>query len=115
MALTTDTSILTAGGNDIGFSNVFARQVEAFGKPGDILFIISTSGNSENILKAIGQARSAEMNVVALLGNKGGLARELADSAIIVPTDNTQYIQESHIAIGHIICEAVEKNLYPHR
>jgi D-sedoheptulose 7-phosphate isomerase len=112
MALTTDSSILTAGGNDIGFTNVFARQVEAFGKRDDVLFVISTSGNSENIVKAIGQAKSEGMQVVALLGKKGGLVKDIADFSIIVPSENTQHIQESHITIGHIICEAVEKNLY---
>jgi D-sedoheptulose 7-phosphate isomerase len=112
MALTTDSSILTAGGNDIGFTNVFARQVEAFGKRDDVLFVISTSGNSENIVKAIGQAKSEEMQVVALLGKKGGLVKDISDFSIIVPSENTQHIQESHITIGHIICEAVEKNLY---
>ena len=112
MALTTDSSILTAGGNDIGFTNVFARQVEAFGKRDDVLFVISTSGNSENIVKAIGQAKSEGMQVVALLGKKGGLVKDISDFSIIVPSENTQHIQESHITIGHIICEAVEKNLY---
>ncbi len=112
LALTTDSSVLTAGANDIGFENVFARQIEAFGQPGDILIGITTSGNSANILKAIETAKSKKMITIGLLGNQGGQCRNLVDLPVIVPSDNTQYIQETHITIGHIIVELVEKTLF---
>ncbi|MBD3225229.1 MAG: SIS domain-containing protein, partial [Caldithrix sp.] len=102
MALTTDTSILTAGGNDIGFKRVFARQVEAFGQKGDILMVISTSGNSENLLLAVQQAKQRQMVTIGLLGNQGGKLDQQLDISIIVPSNNTQHIQEGHITIGHI-------------
>lgn len=112
LALTTDSSVLTAGSNDIGYENVFARQVEAFGQPGDVLMGISTSGNSKNILKAFKRAREKKVITIGLLGSQGGKCKELVDLPIIVPSANTQYIQEAHITIGHIIVELVEQTLY---
>ena len=112
IALTTDTSNLTAGGNDIGWENVFARSVEGLGNGGDILLAISTSGNSPNIIKAIEKAHEKKMFVIALLGGTGGKMKDLVDLPIIVPSSNTQRIQEGHITIAHIICELVETELY---
>ena len=107
IALTTDTSILTAHANDLGFENIFKRQVQALGKPGDVLITLSTSGNSPNILVAAQAAKSAEIRTIALTGKDGKLEK-ITDVAICVPSNITQYIQESHIAISHIICELVE-------
>ncbi|MGD9900797.1 MAG: SIS domain-containing protein [Calditrichaceae bacterium] len=112
IALTTDTSILTAGGNDIGFNNIFSRQVEALGKFGDVFLGISTSGNSENVLRAAQKAKEAGMVTIGFLGKDGGKAGKLFDLSINIPSDNTQHIQEGHITIGHIICELVERDLY---
>ena len=112
IALTTDTSLLTAGGNDIGFENVFARQVEAYGKPGDILLGISTSGNSKNILHAFKLAKEKQMITIGLLGAGGGEAKKICDSSIIIPSENIQHIQEAHITVEHIICEWVERQLF---
>ncbi len=112
IALTTDSSILSAGGNDIGFTYVFARQIEALGQKDDVLLVISTSGNSPNILEALQAARRLSMTTIALLGNQGGKAKEMAQTSIIVPSDNTQHIQETHITIGHILCEQVERQLF---
>jgi phosphoheptose isomerase len=111
LALTTDTSILTAHANDMGFENVFKRQVNALGKPGDLLIAISTSGNSPNILVAAEAAKSAKMHTVALTGKSGKL-KKIVDVAICVPSNMTQYIQESHIAIEHILCELVEHHFF---
>ena len=108
IAITTDTSNLTAGGNDIGFENTFARTVEALGNEGDVLIGISTSGNSENVIRAIKTAKEKNMTVIGLLGKDGGRMKELCDIAIVVPSNNTQRIQEGHITIGHIISELVE-------
>jgi len=112
IALTTDTSILTAGGNDIGFVNVFSRQVEAFGNNGDVLLAISTSGNSENVIRAVATARNKGLKIIGLLGGTGGNLKNKVDLAIVVPSENTQYIQESHITIGHIRCQSGETNLF---
>jgi D-sedoheptulose 7-phosphate isomerase len=112
IALTTDTSYLTAGGNDIGFDNVFARGVEGLGNKGDVLLGISTSGNSVNIIKAIEMARSKGMKTVAFLGGNGGKIKPMIDQSIIIPSDNVQRIQEGHITVAHIICEIVEEELY---
>lgn len=112
IALTTDSSNLTAGGNDIGFENVFARNVEGLGNKGDILLAISTSGNSPNIIKASHAAHNKEMKVIGFLGGNGGKLKELVDLPIIIPSSNVQRIQEGHITIAHIICELVEDNLY---
>ncbi|MBI2599796.1 SIS domain-containing protein [Candidatus Daviesbacteria bacterium] len=111
LALTTDSSILTAHANDMGFENVFKRQVHALGKPGDLLIAISTSGNSPNILVAAEAAKTAKMHTIALAG-KGGKLRKIVDVAICVPSAMTQYIQESHIAVEHIICELVEHHFF---
>lgn len=112
IALTTDTSNITAGGNDIGYENVFARNVEGLGNEGDVLWAISTSGNSPNIIKAIEVAKSRKMAVLGLTGLTGGRMSNMCDVIIKVPSDSTQRIQEGHLAIEHIICELVELELY---
>jgi D-sedoheptulose 7-phosphate isomerase len=112
IALTTDTSNLTAGGNDIGYENVFALNVEGLGNEGDILWAISTSGNSPNIIKAIEMAKIKKMFVLGLTGLTGGKMNNLCDVLIKVPSENTQRIQEGHLTIEHIICELVELELY---
>lgn len=112
IALTTDSSNLTAGGNDIGYENVFARNVEGLGNEGDVLWAISTSGNSPNIIRAIEVAKSKKMYVLGLTGSTGGKMNNLCDVLIRVPSENTQRIQEGHLTIEHIICELVELELY---
>jgi D-sedoheptulose 7-phosphate isomerase len=112
LALTTDSSMLTAGANDIGYDNVFARAVEALGNPGDVLIGISTSGKSESVNRAITMAKSKGMMTIGLLGKDGGAAKDLVDLAIIVPSHDTQRIQEGHITIGHILCALVEREMY---
>jgi D-sedoheptulose 7-phosphate isomerase len=109
LALTTDTSVLTAGGNDFGFDTVFARQVEALARPGDLLILHSTSGESENLLAAADAARAAGAGTVAVLARGGGRLRERVDLAVIVPTDVTARAQELHLAIGHLVCEVVDR------
>ncbi len=113
MALTVDPSIMTAGGNDIGFDNVFARAVEAYGQKGDVLVGISTSGNSENVLRAIRQAKKQGLKTVGLLGNKGGKILTECDVSVVVPSKTTARIQESHILVGHIWCEMIEEYIFP--
>ncbi len=112
IALTTDTSNLTAGGNDIGFDNVFARNVQGLGQEGDVLWAISTSGNSPNVIKAVEMARQKKMKVLGLLGGNGGKLKDLVDVAVVIPSSNTQRIQEGHITVGHMICELTELELY---
>ena len=112
IALTTDTSNLTAGGNDIGYENVFARNVEGLGNNGDVLLAISTSGNSPNVIKAVEMAHSKKMKVIGFLGGSGGKLNSIVDIPIVVPSNNTQRIQEGHITIAHIICELTEDELY---
>jgi D-sedoheptulose 7-phosphate isomerase len=112
IALTTDSSNLTAGSNDLGYENVFARSIEALGNPGDILIAVTTSGTSENINRAIRQAKERGLVSIGLLGKDGGKAKALCDHAIIVPSNDTQRIQEGHITIGHIICGLVEREMY---
>ncbi|MFI5237989.1 MAG: SIS domain-containing protein [Ignavibacteriales bacterium] len=112
IALTTDTSNLTAGGNDIGFENVFARNVDGLGNKGDILLAISTSGNSPNVIKAVEMAHKKGMKVVGFLGGDGGKLKDTVDLPIIIPSSNVQRIQEGHITVAHIICELVEDKLY---
>ncbi len=112
IALTTDTSFLTAYPNDVGFDGVFARQVQALGAAGDVLIAISTSGGSPNVLAAAEEARRKGLSVVALLGESGPLATG-ADVAITVPTRDTQLIQQLHLAVEHLICHLVERTLYP--
>lgn len=112
IALTTDTSLLTAAANDIGFDNVFARQVEALGRKNDVFIGITTSGNSENILRAAIKAKQIGLRAIAFLGGDGGKAIDFFDIKIIIPSSNVQHIQEGHITIGHIICELVERDMY---
>ena len=112
IALTTDTSLLTAAGNDIGFDNVFVRQVEALGRSGDVLLGITTSGNSENIIRAVKKAKKTGMKTIGFLGQVEGKAGPLFDISIHIPSQNTQHIQEGHITVGHILCELVERSLY---
>jgi D-sedoheptulose 7-phosphate isomerase len=111
IALTTDTSFLTAYANDCGFEGVFARQVQALGRPGDALIGISTSGNSANVIQAMELARTTGLRTVALTGPGGRLAK-LADVAIAVPSDDTQHIQETHLAVEHLLCLLVEQALF---
>jgi len=115
LALTTDTSLLTAGANDLGFEHVFARQVEALGRPGDVLFLHSTSGNSPNLLRAAEAARSRGVTTVAMLAKGGGELAGRVDHAIVLPTDEGAHAQELHLAIGHIICELVEERYHADR
>ncbi|MBW4582123.1 MAG: glycosyltransferase [Tildeniella nuda ZEHNDER 1965/U140] len=109
MALTADTAVLTAWSNDVGFEDVFARQVEAFGKPGDVLMGISTSGRSRNLVEAFNVARLQGVQTIALLGGDGGTLRSLADYCIVVPSSEPQHIQEVQIVVIHLLCELVEK------
>lgn len=111
IALTTDTSLLTAAGNDIGFDNVFARQVEALAKPGDLLIIHSTSGNSPNVLRAAEAARGKGVVVLAFSARDGGALRTAADHSVVIPTQRTDRAQELHLCIEHIICDVVEQAL----
>jgi D-sedoheptulose 7-phosphate isomerase len=111
IALTTDTSLLTAAGNDIGFENVFARQVEALAKEGDLLIIHSTSGNSPNVLRAAEAARAKRVKVLAFSARDGGALKALADHNVIIPTSRTDRAQELHLCIEHVICDAVERTL----
>jgi len=111
IALTTDTSILTAIGNDFGFDRVFARQVEALGREGDVLICITTSGNSENLLAATDAARDSGLACVAITGGDGGKIRPAADVAIVVPGDGPGHVQEAQLAIEHLIATLVERRL----
>lgn len=110
-SLHTDTSSLTCIANDFGFDDIFSRQVEALGRKGDVLLAISTSGNSENVRRAMVKARENGLTVIALLGKGGGPCAALADQALVVPSNTTARIQEMHILIGHLICEMVEHEL----
>lgn len=112
IALTTDTSNLTAGGNDFGFENIFTRSIQGLGNEGDVLLVISTSGNSGNVIKAAETARSKGMKVIGFLGGDGGKLKSLVDLPIVIPSSNVQRIQEGHITVAHIICELVEEELY---
>ncbi|MBX1885406.1 D-sedoheptulose 7-phosphate isomerase [Campylobacter peloridis] len=112
IALSTDTSILTAIGNDYGYENLFARQVQAQGNKGDVFIGISTSGNSKNILKALEICKQKEIFSIGLSGNNGGAMKELCDICINVPSSCTPRIQEAHILIGHIMCAIVEEELF---
>ena len=109
IALTTDTSILTATGNDLGYDQLFSRQLEALGQPGDIFLGISTSGNSKNILKALHHAKKSGITTIGFTGNGGGQMRDLCDHNIIIPSGVTMNIQESHLALEHIFCMVVER------
>ena len=109
VALTTDTSLLTAAGNDLGFDSVFERQVEALARTGDLLVIHSTSGNSPNVLRAAQAARARGVRVLAFSARDGGRLRDIADHSVIVPTARTDRAQEMHLCIEHLICEFVER------
>ena len=113
IALTTDSSILTASANDFGFDGIFERQVQALGRPGDVVLGISTSGNSANVVRALNYARDHEMRTIAMTGAGGGRMAELAEIAICIPSEVVQHIQESHIAVAHIVCHLVERALFP--
>ncbi|MEA2104022.1 MAG: D-sedoheptulose 7-phosphate isomerase [Candidatus Cloacimonadota bacterium] len=112
LALTTDTSLITAGANDYGFDTIFSRQVEGLGNRGDYLIGISTSGNSENVFQAIRTAKEKGIHTLLLSGKDGGKIKSVADDSLIIPHKNTARIQEAHITIGHIICLLVEINLF---
>ena len=112
IALTTDTSNLTAGANDLGYDHVFARSVEALGAEGDVLIGISTSGRSESVNRAFMAARQKKMATIGFLGKDGGTSRDLVDIAIVMPSSDTQRIQEGHITVGHIIFQQVEHELF---
>ena len=111
IALTTDTSLLTAAGNDFGFETVFARQVEALARPGDLLVIHSTSGQSPNVLRAAEAARAKGVAVLALAARDGGPLRALVDHMVVVPTTRTDRAQEIHLCVQHMICDLVERGL----
>ena len=108
IALTTDSSILTAIGNDFGFDQLFERQVEALGQPGDLFLGISTSGNSKNIINALHQAKKMDITTIGFTGNGGGQMRDLCDHNVIIPSSTTMNIQECHLALEHIFCMTVE-------
>lgn len=112
IALSTDGGVLTCIANDTGFENVFARQIEALGATGDLCLVITTSGKSANIHRAIEQAHVQKMKVIGLLGRDGGSCAELCDLALVVTDQDTQRIQETHNLIGHVICELVELALF---
>ena len=111
VALSTDTSLITAGGNDLGFDAIFARQIEALAKPEDLVIFHSTSGNSPNLLRAAEVARAKKVTTAALLAQGGGALAGQVDFAIVLPTDNTSHAQELQLAIEHIVCEYVEHAL----
>jgi D-sedoheptulose 7-phosphate isomerase len=113
LSLVTDTSIITAIGNDADYSQIFARQVEALGQEGDIALAISTSGNSLNVLRGIEIARKKKLKTVAFTGKDGGKLAPLVDYALIVPSQETPRIQEVHLTLAHVLCEIVEKELFP--
>jgi D-sedoheptulose 7-phosphate isomerase len=112
IALSSDNFVLTACANDFGFEQVFSRQIEALGKPEDLLFCISTSGNSPNLIKAIEKAKEKRMKTVGLLGKDGGRIEKLADFSLVVPSQKTQRIQEAHITLCHILTSLIEKALF---
>jgi D-sedoheptulose 7-phosphate isomerase len=111
IALTTDTSVLTAAGNDLGFERIFARQIEALGRPGDVVIAISTSGKSPNVIAALKQAKSMKLVTAALSGKGGGDLNGSSDHLLVVPSDTTARIQEMHILLGQMLCGALEIEL----
>lgn len=111
VALTTDTSALTCIANDFSYDDIFSRQIEALGRPGDVLIGISTSGKSENVLRAFKMAKEIGVLTVALLGKGGGPSKDLADQSLVMPSGTTARVQEAHILIGHILCELIEREL----
>jgi len=112
MALTTDTSILTAIGNDYGYEKLFARQVQANGRPGDVLIAYSTSGSSPNILSALEQARQNGMVSIGMTGNRRGAMCDMCDFLLEVPSPSTPRIQEGHLILGHLLCELIEREIF---
>lgn len=113
LALTTDTSVLTAIGNDYGYEHVFARQVRALGRPGDVILALSTSGRSPSVLRAMEAGRELDLSIVAFTGATGGNMPELADLCLHAPSESTPLIQQIHITAAHIVCGIVEENLFP--
>lgn len=111
LALTTDSSVLTACANDLGFDEVFARQVESLVRPGDLVVLHSTSGESPNVIRAAQSAKARGVPVVAFLGKSGGQLKALADVALVIPADETARIQELHLALEHVICDLVEERM----
>jgi len=112
IAITTDTSVITSIANDYGFERLFARQIEAIGKKGDVLLALSTSGNSANIIEGIKEAKKVGIITIGLTGSSGGKISQLCDLCLKIPSDDTPRIQEAHILIGHIICSIIENSLY---
>lgn len=112
ISLTVDTSNITAIGNDYGYDVVFSRQLQGVGQSGDVLIGLSTSGNSKNVVSAFEMAKEMNIKTVALVGEKGGMMRDMADIALSVPADTSAHIQEMHITIGHLICDLIEKEFY---
>jgi D-sedoheptulose 7-phosphate isomerase len=112
IALTTDTSILTSISNDMAFNDIFSRQLKALGKEGDVAVGISTSGNSSNVIKAFEAAKEMGMKTVALAGNDGGVLAKIADISLVVSSSSTPRVQETHILVGHLLCEMVEHQLF---
>jgi len=112
IALTTDSSMLTAGANDLGYDNVFTRSIEALGSKGDVLIGISTSGNSASVNRAFQKAREMKLVTIGFLGKGGGKSKSLVDLAVIIPSKDTQRIQEGHITVGHIIFQQVEQEMF---
>ncbi len=112
IALTTDSSILTAVANDFSFNTVFSRQLEALGKSGDVLMVISTSGRSKNCIEAVQEAKRRQIHTIGLLGNDGGDLAEMVDSCFIVPSEDVARIQEVHLLVEHLLCAAVETLLF---
>jgi D-sedoheptulose 7-phosphate isomerase len=110
-ALSTDSSVLTCVANDYSYDSIFSRQIEALGRSGDLLVGISTSGNSGNVLKAFEAAKQLGLHTVGLLGKDGGKAKAMADHAVVIPSNSTARIQESHILIGHTFCDLIEAGL----
>jgi len=111
LALTTDSSALTACGNDLGFEAIFARQIEALGRPGDVAIGFSTSGNSPNVIRALQAARDLQMTAAAFSGRTGGKLKDIADPLVLIPCNTTARIQEMHILLGHVLCEEIENRL----
>jgi D-sedoheptulose 7-phosphate isomerase len=112
LALTVDSSALTAIGNDFGFDQLFSRQVEALGQPGDVLIALTTSGNSDNVVKAVPVAQSMGIRVVAMTGASGGKIAGMADMCLRMPSDDTPRIQEAHTLLGHMLCDLLEKRMF---
>ena len=111
IALTTDTSFITAWSNDTNYESIFSRQIEGLGSAGDVLMAISTSGNSRNIVKAVESCKEKEIAVIVLTGKTGGVLKDMGDVTISIPSDDTQRIQEGHLLAEHILCEMVEKSV----